>query len=111
RTVRMAIAAMEIDDKGSGTFLRDWELLERLNEITSGCPVKAKSSSGPNNLKQVESALMFAQEAVRLKLPELSLPFKVPRIEPVAMLWPTVRDSRERGTDLEGESDELAHVD
>src|ERR1041384_7318197 len=99
-TVRQAIAGMEIGFEGSGNFLKDWELLEKLNVITSGCPVKAKSSIGPNDL-----------EAVRLKLPELALPFKLPDIEPVAILWPMVPDGRDQGAEIEAESEEVAHVD
>ena len=110
-TVRAAIAGMEIDPEGSGTFLRDWKLLEKLNDITSGCPIKAKSSVGPNDLEKVENALRSAQKAVMLELPALSLPFKVPEIEPVAILWPMVRDGSDQGAEMEGESEELAYVD
>jgi ERCC4-related helicase len=110
-TVRMVIVGVEIEPEGSGVFLKDWELLERLNDITSGCPVKAKSSLAPKDLEQVETALRANHEVVRERLPELALPFKVPEIEPVAILWPMVRDGGEQVADVEEESEEVADLD
>lgn len=100
-SVQMTIAGVEFEVEGKETFLRDWELLEKLNGITSACPVRAKTSLGPNNPEQIESALNSGQSLVGLKLSDLALPFKVPYIEPVAILWPAVRES---SAEIEGES-------
>jgi hypothetical protein len=102
-TIRMVIVGVEIEPEGSGVFLKDWELLERLNDITSGCPVKAKGSLAPKDLEQ--SALRANHEVVRESLPELALPFKVPEIEPVAILWPMLRDDGDGEAEIERESD------
>jgi hypothetical protein len=104
-TVRGAIVGVEIAPEGKDSFLRDWELLEKLNTLTSGCPVKAKSSATPSNLDEVDSAMRSADAIVQLKLKDLALPFKVPEIEPVAVLWPRGHEGREPGSELEEEEE------
>jgi len=107
-TVRSTVVGVEIDVEGKESLLRDWELLERLNTITSGCPVKAKSSVGPSDIEQIERALKSADTFVKLQLADLALPFKVPSIDPVVLLWPAVREGGDAGAETEVETEELA---
>jgi len=47
---------------------------------------------------------------VRLKVADLALPFKVPEVEPLLMLWPRVQDDREPEAEVEA-TEEPADVD
>ncbi len=84
-TIRSVLVGLEVDrDTGSViTVLRDWELLLRLNNVGS---IK-ESKIGPKKetvARQMEGGI----EAVKMRLDSLDLPFKVPEVEPFAVLWP-----------------------
>lgn len=85
RAIRTAIVGVESKDK----LLRDWELLERLNALTpTRGPQMREQSAPPQDTSAVRSALDRARSSVEQSLKELSLPFKRPNVDVLAVLWP-----------------------
>lgn len=64
-------------------FHKDWELLLCLNQMTGGKP-----GSMPPDCEKVSMLLGEGISEVRNRRKKLDLPFKVPKIEPFAVLWP-----------------------
>lgn len=70
-------------------LLRDWELLLRLNAVADGRGVRRpRSSSPPDNIDIVRAVLERGQRFVEDKLPVLNLPYQVPQVSSLAVLWP-----------------------
>ena len=89
-----SVVGVEWDTKNasSPTLLRDWVLLEKLNELIRAPGVaRSKSSGSPGDLSHARDALAAAQELVEAKLPELDIPYKFPLVEPLVLLWPAPR--------------------
>ncbi len=66
-----------------GAFYKDWELLVCLNSLGS-----LKVAKSPPDGGRVMDLLERGMEEVRDRIESLDLPFKVPEIEPFAVLWP-----------------------
>lgn len=90
RAVRSVSIAVEIADGPNGTdlFLKDWELLERLNGLVGARGFRAPESIPPVDLSAVEVALERGMSVARESVLGLGLPFRFPEVEPVAVLWP-----------------------
>jgi hypothetical protein len=89
--VRSVIAAIELDpEKEKGIqLLVDWKLLLKLNEILDSKKVKrAEFSTRPEDINEVEIKLNQARTEMVASLSQLNLPFKVPEVEELAILWP-----------------------
>ena len=85
RAIRAAIVGVKSKDK----LLRDWELLEILNTLTpTRGPQMREQSIPPQETSSVLSALDKAHTSVEQSIKELSLPFKRPNIDVLAVLWP-----------------------
>ena len=95
--IQATIGAVEVDvnENGSSTILRDWELLQRLNSV-----VEAYASRRSEVLHPVVSAdivkkyLSSAQSKIEANLLLFGLPFQRIDIEPVSVLWP-LEDNQE----------------
>ena len=84
---------MTEDDAGM-TLLRDWELLLYLNKLSESRGVRrAAVSENPGDTGAVEDSLARTARFVETQLSSLSLPFDVPDISPLAILWPVGESS------------------
>lgn len=89
--VRKAIVGISVEsDKGpTYTILKDWELLQKLNELSEGKGVRAAKQSVPvagiDNLKEVLKAA-FMQLSNSMK--EMDFPFKHPETEVICAICP-----------------------
>ena len=91
-TVRKAVVGVEVDlsNGDSDKLLKDWELIERLNELSEGRGVrKADSASPPDNVNVIKNAVEKAHQLVEGSLGKLELPFKFPVVELSAVIWPS----------------------
>jgi hypothetical protein len=89
--VRKAIVGISVEsDKASPyTVLKDWELLQKLNELSEGKGIRAAKQSAPvvgiDNLKEVlKAALMQLDDSVN----QMDLPFKHPETELMCVIGP-----------------------
>jgi superfamily II DNA or RNA helicase len=84
-TLRGLIVAVEDRPEGPA-LLRDWELLQRLNGLNFG-----RSSQGNATPGEHGTARLAAAEAyIRAAIPSLELPYQVPQVDAVGVLWPAV---------------------
>ena len=83
------IVGLELGDNPSDTkLLRDWELLLRLNSLAEGRGVRrARESAPPSGIDDAQIALEEGQRFVEDSLSKIDLPFIVPQIAPLAVLW------------------------
>jgi hypothetical protein len=90
RAVRSVTLAVEIDEgeQGADAVLRDWELLQKLNDLLGGRGLRAPTSAPPGVAGRAERALDRGIALVRNRLSELALPFRFPEVEPLVLLWP-----------------------
>ncbi len=91
-TVRQAVVGVDWPDRAgeSPSVLRDWELLLRLNKLLERRGLRRlKDSAPPEDIAAVKTALEQAQRFLEATLPTLRLPFEVPVVAALAVLWPT----------------------
>ena len=70
-------------------MLRDEELLVKCNDLTSRAATRLLTTPDrPADAENVESITSQAQQFLERRLDELDLPFKVPAVSPLAILWP-----------------------
>jgi len=82
------------EDNASMALLRDWELLLYLNELSESRGVRrAAVSANPGDTGAVEDSLARTARFVETQLSSLSLPFDVPDISSLAILWPVGESS------------------
>jgi hypothetical protein len=95
RPVRSVAIAVEIANSSEGIdlILKDWELLERLNDLTGARGFRAPESLPPAELSEVERALDRGVSVARERVVDLGLPFRFPEVEPIALLWPAPVDA------------------
>lgn len=87
-TVTSAVAAVEIAPE-QYKLLLDWELLVNLNRISEGSGIRRPSSIGkPSDPIRVEEALSQATEFMKININTIDLPYEVPVLTPLAILWP-----------------------
>jgi superfamily II DNA or RNA helicase len=88
-TVRAAIFAVSHGKDNGDKILRDWELLKRLNELCESRGIKgAEAPVRPNKVSAISTAVAECQQALQSTLSSYDLPFRVPEIHPLAVLWP-----------------------
>jgi RNA polymerase sigma factor (sigma-70 family) len=85
-TVRCAAAGVE-DRPNGPVLLRDWELLQRLNQVTAGRSLRGLDLQDADGQRRADR-LRAAQEFVRGQLATLELPYQIPHAELVGVLWP-----------------------
>ena len=87
--MRQAVIGVEWND-GSGAdgwiALRDWELLERLNRLTTS----GKAQEGATGLGDALYHLLSdAGHWVTARLDSYGFPFRIPECKPMALIWPS----------------------
>src|SRR5262249_15812619 len=89
-TIRAVLVGVEISAEGadSDVLLNDWELLERLNRVSNVRGIKARTSSRPDAIAALAPILNRARFLVEQRLDSVGLPFRLPAIETLAVLWP-----------------------
>lgn len=89
--IRSVLAAIELDME-TGKIIQllvDWKLLLRMNEIIESKKVKkTEINPRPENADSVITRLNQARGEMAANLSLLQLPFKVPDMEELAILWP-----------------------
>ncbi|MBI4319208.1 MAG: DEAD/DEAH box helicase family protein [Chloroflexi bacterium] len=108
--IRSMILGMELGEAGqrSLALLRDWELLQRLNGLIGARGIRrAKTSMRPDNTAAVATAIEETQREVESRLGDLDLPFKVPMVENLAVIWPTKGGPREGSATSDADEDEI----
>jgi hypothetical protein len=85
--MRQAVLGVERDDasgdQGCRT-LRDWQVLERLNEIKLRDKVPEELAVEPDALRDLVDG---AEAHVGEKIESFGFPFKIPEFKPIAMVW------------------------
>lgn len=96
---------VEATPDGMGMHLiRDWELLLRLNALAEGRGVRRpRSSTAAEDTGAVRSAINLSQSFVEKNLQGLDLPYRVPSVIAVAVLWPVEAISQSVSDDGEAE--------
>lgn len=85
--VRKVIVGMEKNAGGEWTPLRDWELLKKLNSFAER-PRSPIFDASPVEEPDVAGLLVEAEAALRPRVQEFDLPFRLPSVERVACLVP-----------------------
>jgi hypothetical protein len=87
--VRSVTVGVEETDDIMYRLLVDWELLERLNDVVGARGLRRLRVSGPApDPARVAASVEQAQELVQHEIVKLDLPFKMPVVTPLAVLWP-----------------------
>jgi hypothetical protein len=97
--VRVVVAAIEYDLTGTQqcSFLRDWELLEKLNGLNLGQKLRrASASPHAEDRDLVLHAVDEASKTIDRQMQVLNLPFRLPVAELAAVLWPMSATGWER---------------
>jgi hypothetical protein len=82
------------EDNAGMTLLRNWKLLLHLNKISESRGIRrADVSESPDDMNFVEGSLVRALTFVETQLSSLPLPFEVPDISSLAILWPAGESS------------------
>ncbi len=77
------------DGAHESTFLKDWELLGLLNTVSQKQGLKRlKVTPAVEEVDLIKSHIEHANAEVQKHMEELSLPFKLPTEELIAILWP-----------------------
>lgn len=119
--VRSVVVGVEGDPPGR--ILRDWEVIERLNTLSDqlGRQKWAKDSAPPDNVDEVQAALERGRRMAQEHLTYLDLPFKVPSVDALTVLWPSherlepdaerADDHADAGDEVDGDSGRLPAED
>jgi hypothetical protein len=99
----------QIDGNHATTFLRDWELLGELNTISQKQGLKRwKMPPAVDEIDTIKSHVEQARAEAQKRIEELSLPFKMPTEELIAILWPAYKSqpiAEEETRDQDNEDD------
>lgn len=96
--VRSVVVAAEMSEKsGQWTALRDWEVLRQLNEVVANIGALRRYYRSPEDRVAVKASVDAAISLIEQELPKLDIRFRVPTVEPVAVLWPSAEGSVPKG--------------
>ncbi len=87
RNISSVIAAVELDGQAA-TVLKDWEVLQRLNELSSTTGFGAEDSPPTADAATVSAAIVRSRSELEAQLATFDLPFRAPALELYACLWP-----------------------
>jgi superfamily II DNA or RNA helicase len=88
-TIRCAVFAVSQAENGTRTILRDWELLQKLNEIVESRGIKsAEAQDRPKEAAEIADSVRLSQVLLEESLSLYDLPFRVPEVQSLAVLWP-----------------------
>lgn len=90
--VRAIVAGVEVVGT-EGKVLLDWQLLLLLNELLAKRTLRRDGAmERPSDADQADLLLQIAQEAIENRIDEFELPFGVPELDVLAVLWPSVHE-------------------
>jgi len=95
--VRSVLVAVEAGGKSDAdpVVLRDWQTLERLNDLAEGRGYRRSRSSTPAaTAPAINTVVDQARSALEKQLISLQLSFQVPTVSVSAILWPGATDER-----------------
>jgi len=81
--VRQAISAITGQPE-QFTLLKDWQLLQQLNQFSGNTNPDSTGASGESICQQLELAEIFLKENLQV----LDLPFQIPTVQAIAVLYP-----------------------
>lgn len=87
RNISSVLVGAELDG-AAATVLKDWELLERLNELAFASAFAADDSPAAVDAATVKAGIEPARSAIEDHLSVFDLPFRTPALELYACLWP-----------------------
>jgi len=88
-SVRSVIAAIAKDKNGEDFLIKDWELLQEMNTIIKLSGIKkADLSIPPDQIDSVDVQIKRTSHLINSRFDELSLPFKIPSCELMAVILP-----------------------
>lgn len=91
--IQRVIIGVEIRDARS-IFMKDWELLERLNKLCEKPSVLLKQSHDTTGtLSNYQNIISNAMQFTEKELGQLQLPFRIPSIELLGVFYPTANVS------------------
>lgn len=91
--VRAAVVAVEFGD-GLPTILRDWELILKLNRLLDKRTLARDAAvERPNAIEQQDVLAQKGKKIVSDKIDDFDLPFAVPDVHLLAVLWPSDSES------------------
>ena len=108
--VRSIVVAAECSDETSEwTALRDWEVVRHLNKVLENGGAFRRLCSPPQDRASVKAAITAAVGVIERELPKLDIRFRVPSVEPLAVLWPSAECGAQLGRTLapSDEADDL----
>jgi hypothetical protein len=82
---------------GQWSALRDWEVVRQLNEVVANVGALRRDYTPPEDRAAVKASLDAAISLIVQELPKLDIRFRVPAVEPVAVLWPSAEGSAPKG--------------
>ena len=88
--MRLAIVGVEPKHDGDWKTLRDWEVLERLNNIRT----KEKAQSVPKT--HTEAMTEFVEKAsgvIAAEIEGFNFPFRIPEHKAIALIWSPVEST------------------
>lgn len=89
-SVRSVIAAIAREKNGEYILIKDWELLQEMNTIINLSGMKkADLSMPPAQIDLVDAEIKKAFKLINSRFAELSLPFKIPSCELMAVILPS----------------------
>ena len=89
--VRAIVAGIEFDPQNptSNRLLKDWQLVERLNQMSEHRGVRRAKAVVPEaDTTLIADSARQAEEYLKTKFEELDLPFEIPVVELWAIFWP-----------------------
>jgi hypothetical protein len=96
--VRSIILATEkTEATGAWEVLRDWQAVRRLNELVRDLGPLRKLCAPPEERAEIKAALDASLLAIERDVPSLKSGFRVPHVEPIAVLWPTATNETPMG--------------
>ena len=92
-SVRSVIAGLTPGDNDEYVLLRDWELLQEMNGMLTLSGIKkAETSPPPAHVDSVDREIEKAGKEMNARMADLSLPFKIPTCELLAVMLPAAEN-------------------
>jgi hypothetical protein len=87
------LAAEKSETTGEWVILRDWEAVRRLNEVVGNVNALRTATKPLEEQSAVKSSVDAAMSLMTTQIPKLEVNFRVPFLEPIAVIWPGAESS------------------
>ena len=106
--VRSVVLAVERStDSDAWVILRDWEAVRRLNDVVGNFSTLRTACTPVEAQSEVIAGVAAAMSAVREHVSRLDLSFKIPFLQPVAVIWPGTESAAAKTRAISDPSDDL----